>query len=69
MWNYRIVKHVGRFDEYYQIHEAYYDKGDKAHSITRDATKPIGDTVTELKADLKAMLKAFDKPVLNYDDF
>lgn len=69
-WNYRVVKHAepdGR--AWYQIHEAFYDEGKPADSITQDAIVPGGETIEELAEELRRMLKATEKPALNYEDF
>ena len=69
-WNHRVVKHAepdGR--AWYQIHEAFYDEGKPADSITQDAIVPGGETIEELAEELRRMLKATEKPALNYEDF
>lgn len=71
-WNYRIiVKHsehpVNEGERYFEIHECHYEKRKDTlpTSWSKDAVLPMGqDKVKELKADLKMMLKACEKPVL-----
>lgn len=75
-WQYRVVKHTCPVDRfvYFDIREVYYGKSrlvlsslgnrGKGLSWTKDSKPPVGDTLDELKADLKLMLKAFDLPVL-----
>lgn len=69
-WNYRVLKQVYAGDqgneEYFGIHEVYYDDNDKPHSCSTDAMRPFGETVEELQRDLELMQKAFEKPVLDY---
>ena len=69
-WNYRIVKKTHPSGEVtYGIHEAHYPsrRTNRADSITIDPIDPHGYDMKELKADLKAMMKAFDWPVLDFD--
>jgi hypothetical protein len=69
-WNYRVVKHKDKSDEeWYGIHEVYYDKKDKPDMISEDPIDARGMTLDELKSDLEMMLRAFDKPVVVYEDF
>ena len=58
-WTYRVF-HNGR--QFY-IGEAYYE-GEKLVGFT-GASDPYGETVEELANDLKRMLVALDRPVLN----
>ena len=71
-WNYRIVKRSypnSKWDDTYSIHEAYYNEEGQADSITVEGIEPVGETPKELKQSLEMMLKALDKPILNYEDF
>ena len=63
-WNYRLIKKNG----YIGIYEVYYSK-DKPHSCTEERLAPMGETLKEIKEDLKSMSKALKLPVLNYEDF
>jgi hypothetical protein len=68
-WNYRVVKRCSpdHPDEpAYQIHEVYYNDQGEPDAFTVDAVAPLGETPEELKADLQAMLRALDAPVLEY---
>lgn len=64
-WDYRIV--VDRAGTY-SIHEAYYRK-DKVWGVTAQPVPPLGDSMDELKEDLRMMAKAFRKPVLSMGDY
>jgi hypothetical protein len=69
-WNHRVVRQKDRDGrDWYQIHEAFYDEGKPADSITKGGITPGGETVEELAEELRRMLKATEKPVLNYEDF
>lgn len=70
-WNYRVAYKVETIsgNEYaiYGIHEVYYDKEGNPIMITEDSMAPGGESVEELKEDLSWMMKAFDKPPLNWN--
>ena len=68
-WNHRVVRRVWDSGETtYAIHEAYYELGQLADSITNDPVAVVGDNVEELRTTLQWMLNSLDKPVLNYED-
>ncbi len=64
-WNYRIVKTSGG----YEIFEVYYKTSKKGkckiEATSMDEISPYGESPEELKEDLKMMLEAFDRPILN----
>jgi hypothetical protein len=74
-WNYRVVRKLLPGDPKafsYGIHEAYYNE-DKVIAITEEPQTPHSDTydpdpIQDLRVQLKQMLKAFDKPVINFED-
>ena len=69
-WNHRVVKHTYmNGSTWYEIHEAFYEEGKPADSITRYAIAPGGETIEELAEELRRMLKATEQPALNYEDF
>ena len=68
-WNYRITKHEDKGEEWYGIHEVYYDKDGDPDMISENPIAAHGLTVDEIRSDLDMMRQAFDKPVVNYDDF
>lgn len=63
-WEYRVVKHTCEDDGYthFAIYEVYSNGGKLSWTVDRKT--PCGDSLDELKADLKMMLKACDRPVL-----
>lgn len=67
-WNYRLIrKHVN--DEYvYNVYEAYYDDNGKISTISKDPIILGGCDIKEVMVDLINFMKAFTKPILNYDD-
>ncbi|MCK5016688.1 MAG: hypothetical protein KAS32_06390 [Candidatus Peribacteraceae bacterium] len=77
-WDYRVVKHWDEeeSEDFFAIHEAYYDEDDDGnvevdpHSITSTPVPPFSSSEEELKKSyLEMIMKAFDKPTLNFDDF
>ena len=73
-WNHRVVRrvyhHSGHEEVTYAIHEAHYreeGKGSGKCDITMNPTDVSGESVDDLKWTLEHMLKALDKPVLDYD--
>jgi len=64
-WNYRVIK---REDEQngcaYQIHEVYYDDAGKIETWTKEAVKPLGESLEALREDCAHFLQAFRQPVL-----
>lgn len=74
-WNYRVVRHKEEpfkgipQDDWYGIHEVYYDEDDKPRSVTVNPMHPFGENVGELRSCIDMMLSAFEKPVLDHDGF
>lgn len=69
-WNYRVVRRVfneGKPDQeiIFGIHEAYYD-GTKVMSITEDPVEVSGEDKATVRKELEHMMRALDKPVLNW---
>ncbi len=70
-WNNRIVRHRDKAEDYYEIHEVYYDENGKIDGVTEESIKPYGDTVEELIEHLEQLLKdavRSKEDVLNYDE-
>lgn len=69
-WNHRVMRRTNEHGEtWYDIHEVYYETdpcGVEKLSWTEDAIAPMGETVDELREELERMLRALDKPVLEY---
>jgi hypothetical protein len=66
-WNHRVMKRKTEEGEWYDIHEVFYDEQSGKLSWTENAISPGGETIDELQKELQRMLKALDKPVLDYD--
>lgn len=75
-WNNRVMKRTythleGTPDEftedYFAIHEVYYDDEGEVTTYTTEPTSPRGENIEELRQSLEWMMEATKKPVLNYD--
>ena len=68
-WNYRVLRMKCDDGYYYRIHEVFYKTQDRDHLLwSEDAIEPHGETIKELKDDLKMMLDALDKPLMEETD-
>lgn len=68
-WNYRLVRRQTEFGEKVAIHEVYYNSDDEPRSCTVDPVPVAGEDIEVLEKDVEKMKQAFDKPVLDYEDF
>lgn len=78
-WNYRIFEtkyepliEVDEPESSFEVYEVYYDDAGTPYARSSAAVEPHGDTKEELQKDFERQLKAFEKPVLNkqeFDDF
>lgn len=72
-WNHRVMRHnAGAENEYLAIHEVYYgiDEDDNKDKVgwTLDPISVSGETIDELRETLERMLRALDKPIMEYKD-
>ena len=72
IWDYRVVrkelKDGSYSDEWYSIQEVYYDD-ETGEPMAQTMDLMIeGDTITEMRTQLKLMLKSLDEPVLDESD-
>jgi len=67
-WKYRVVHRVIGGVELFAIYEAYYDDAGNATMITATPTKPLGETLDELRDDTATYAAALVAPVLEWDD-
>ena len=67
-WNHRLMKMKDGEDDFYQIHEVFYDKEGNVESYTKNGVTVGGKDIGEVKWVLLEMLKALSKPVLDYED-
>lgn len=65
-WNYRILRKYDKESDTstYQVHEVYYSVDGKIEGWTESAVLPMGETLPELREDIRFFTKAFQKPIL-----
>ena len=72
-WNHRVVRReypeaASEEDRVlYGIHEVYYDEAGVCDATTVEPEPVIGTSVDDLRWTLEHMLRALDKPVLDYE--
>lgn len=67
-WNHRLMKMKDGEDDFYQIHEVFYDKEGNVESYTKNGVTVGGKDIGEVKWVLREMLAALEKPVLDYEE-
>ena len=67
-WNHRLMKMKDGEDDFYQIHEVFYDKEGNVESYTKNGVTVGGNDIGEVKWVLHEMLAALEKPVLDYEE-
>jgi hypothetical protein len=76
VWDYRMVKRKINGDAIFGIHEVYYnsdlpefqtDKDKTISGLTEEACSPFGESLEELKENIKQFTQALEQPILNYD--
>lgn len=68
-WNYRVIRHVKNNEEFYHVHEVYYDDNGTPTMVSTEPIAPYAESVEDLKWVLERMLEALDKPILDYEYF
>ena len=65
-WNYRVIRkrHAETDTVTYQIHEVYYGEDREIEHWTNDPVEPLGETVAELREDIRCFLHAFRHQIL-----
>ena len=66
-WNHRVMKSKDGEDDYYQIHEVYYNNKGEPDSWTTNGVTVGAESVEGLRWVLEKMLESLDKEVLDYD--
>jgi len=70
-WNYRVMKHVGAPDgtnDWFAIHEVYYDNNGNVASWTVDEIAPISDHEGGLLEIIDLMRGCLNKPTLELNE-
>lgn len=68
-WNYRVIRHVENREEYFTVHECYYDNNGEPEMISTEPVYPYGSTPEELLAEVERYKAAFNLPILDYSLF
>lgn len=65
-WDYRALRktHPDADVASYEIHEVYYREDGSIDCWTAESVRPYGETLTELREDIRHYLHAFRRPVL-----
>lgn len=63
-WNYRLLKTKDGDDDFYQIHEVYYNGKDEVHAWTVKGATVGGSNIAEVKWTLMEMLSCLERDVI-----
>lgn len=63
-WNYRVIKQAYDDEDYFAIHEVYYNEDGSIRVMTESPVPVGGDSVDSLRSSLRMMLDCLDKDVL-----
>jgi hypothetical protein len=66
IWNYRVIRRDDKETDTvtYQVHEVYYADNGTIEGWTKNAVKPMGENLFELREDIRYFLRSFRLPVL-----
>lgn len=69
-WNHRIVSYTdAEGTTHFGIHEVYYNHSGFPEMYTESSVAPYGESLDELRRDMKRMTEALELPVLTDADF
>ena len=63
-WNYRVLKSKDGDDDWFQLHEIYYDKENTVNGWVKAGATVHGNSIDDLRDTLNKMLEALDKEEL-----
>ncbi|MCF7826332.1 MAG: hypothetical protein K9N29_06750 [Candidatus Marinimicrobia bacterium] len=68
-WNTRVVRKYDKTSDKstFEIHEVHYDDNHQITAWTESAVGPFGETLAELKEDIKHFIEAVQKPILELE--
>lgn len=66
-WNFRVARRTLDGETSYGIHEIYYSSDGGIRFWTSDPVDPFGETVEELREDLRRMFAATFEDVIDLD--
>jgi len=64
-WNHRVVKTKDGEDDWYAIHEVFYDKDGNVDGMTKQPVSVGGNTIEELKWTLTKMLESLEYNIID----
>ena len=67
-WNYRLLKMKDGDDDFFQIHEVFYNKKGKVKGYTKNGVTVAGKDIAEVKWVLMEMLSCLEKDVIQYEE-
>lgn len=66
-WDHRVIRNIFDTGEVsYQIYEVYYDENGGYEYWTKEAVRPFGETLEELRNDIKSFFHASTMPLLEF---
>lgn len=68
-WNYRIIVYEGDGENYFQMHEVYYDEDGNPDGYTENPIHIGAKSIEELEWVFEKMKEALTKPILSTKDF
>lgn len=70
-WNHRVMnlREENNGEDFFQIHEVYYDELGALKMYTERNVGPVGETLEVLRKEITKFAAALDKPVLTPSDF
>ena len=67
-WNHRVIRKVDEGEVSYQVYEVYYDENGEHEYWTKDAVRPFGETLEELRSDIRSFFHASKMPILEFKE-
>mgnify|MGYP007032851860 CR=1 FL=1 len=68
-WNTRVIRKCDETSDTttFEIYEVHYDDNHQITAWTESAVAPCGETLAELKEDIKHFIEAVQKPILELE--
>ena len=67
-WNHRVIRRkYDTGEEYFAIHEVYYDASGEPESVTALPVAVFEDSIDDLAITIDRFRECLSKPVLDYD--
>jgi hypothetical protein len=68
-WDHRVIRKADEEGISYQVYEVYYDKNGDYEYWTKEAMRPFGETLEELRDDIRSFFHASKMPILEFKEF